>query len=223
MPESLPDDVRAWLEAPRAETEQTAAWWDQTMQARDWFAMPAVRPGHAAMLLCRFNPHSPADASAWPDADTDATSAADHKAIAAWCESIEGRHALAQWWELAQAAGYKVHPWIGDYVLAGGDIGAREPGSADDHVKARRRDILAPAIERAQREALDPWDAAEVMAILQAHARQAPPPAPLLGVDEDGLKWDNPRSKDGGPSWLSRDALALRLRRKRPTGHDRPR
>lgn len=53
--------------------------------------------------------------------------------------------------------------------------------------KLTRRDILTPAIEAAQRECADPFDAPAVWAALVHKANASKPP--LLGVSDEGIKW----------------------------------
>jgi hypothetical protein len=73
-----------------------------------------------------------------------------------------------------------------------------------------RRDTLTPVIEQAQQQCSNPWDTAEVWAVLSAMAEKRVPP--LLGAIEDGIQW----RKDGDVEIFSRKSLAERIRRTKP-------
>ena len=79
--------------------------------------------------------------------------------------------------------------------------------STRHHSTKERRDSLWPVIEHAQRECSDQNDAAEVWARLQVLAEKKMPP--LIGCEEEGLQYLH----QGAVSVLSRNALALRLKR----------
>jgi len=89
------------------------------------------------------------------------------------------------------------------------------------NAKIRRDDALWPLIQKAQRASAEPWRARVVWATLHAMTTaEDGPPYPLLGVDDDALKWDY----DGEVRWLSRHAFDERLRRERlRLGHAKPR
>lgn len=95
------------------------------------------------------------------------------------------------------------------------DPTARQRNSAPKKpVERRRRDLLAPLVEQAQRECQDPTDAPAVFSVLREWAKRTPPRAPLIGVTEDGrLQWLDSNDK---PQEL--DARALRKRVQRRTG-----
>lgn len=58
--------------------------------------------------------------------------------------------------------------------------------------RAKRRDLLVPLIERAQREVDAHDDASAVFALIRSWAKQKSPPAPLIGVtDGGGIQWLN--------------------------------
>lgn len=77
-----------------------------------------------------------------------------------------------------------------------------------------RRDILAPAVEEAQRRCARPLDAAAVWAALVVLADERFPP--LIGCTEDGVQYH----RDGEAGIFTRDALSKRLKRarERPDG-----
>ena len=76
----------------------------------------------------------------------------------------------------------------------------------------RRRDLLAPLVEKAQRECSNPSDSAEVFALLRNWAQIRPPLPPLFGVTEDGcIQW---RDSNDNPKELSIDALRGRINRR---------
>lgn len=73
-----------------------------------------------------------------------------------------------------------------------------------------RRDVLTPAIETAQKECPDPFDAPAVWAVLVSMAGAGA--APLLGTSDEGIKWlgSNDEAK-----FLSLKGLRERLNRKK--------
>lgn len=75
--------------------------------------------------------------------------------------------------------------------------------------KLQRRDLLAPLIERAQRECSDPLDAPAVFGVLMrmAEAREKPF---IGGITEDGIQWDD---GDDKMHYFSKKMLSDRLRR----------
>jgi len=56
-------------------------------------------------------------------------------------------------------------------------------------LKKRRRDLLSPLIEKAQSEALDKFDAAEIMLKLRSMVNHEI--GPLYGIVSDGIEWGN--------------------------------
>ncbi len=62
------------------------------------------------------------------------------------------------------------------------------PQSAPTKPK-RRRDLLAPLIEAAQRECMPSDDVPAIFAVLRAWATSKPPRPPLLGVTNSGIQW----------------------------------
>ncbi len=75
-----------------------------------------------------------------------------------------------------------------------------------------RRDVLTPAIETAQKECPDPFDAPAVWAVLVSMAGAGA--APLLGASDEGIKWLNSNDE---PRFLTLKNLRERLNRKRKT------
>jgi hypothetical protein len=73
--------------------------------------------------------------------------------------------------------------------------------------KSRRRDTLAPVIERAQRQSLDKNDTAQVWAQLQAMADDAQ--APLISSTKEGVKYH----RAGADALFKREDLRKRLKR----------
>lgn len=76
--------------------------------------------------------------------------------------------------------------------------------------RGKRRDLLAPAIEDAQRSCTDIFDAPAVWAKLRLMAEQGR--RPFIGVSEDGLKWVN---SDDDTQFLSLNNLRDRLKRQK--------
>lgn len=91
--------------------------------------------------------------------------------------------------------------------------------------KPKRRDLLAPLIEAAQKACEDPRDAAAVFTSLRTWAQSKPPRAPLVGVTNDGrIQWSD---SNDTPQELNSKALAKRLMRQRnaaskPTSRHQP-
>ena len=75
--------------------------------------------------------------------------------------------------------------------------------------KLQRRDLLAPLIERAQRECSDPLDTPAVFAVLMrmTEAREKPF---IGGITEDGIQWED---GDDKMHYFSKKMLSDRLRR----------
>jgi hypothetical protein len=73
-----------------------------------------------------------------------------------------------------------------------------------------RRNLLTPVIEAAQKECGNPSDAAAVWAVLMQMART--PKLPLLGLTDDGIKWQDPNDE---PKFFTIKNLRDRLRRTR--------
>lgn len=82
--------------------------------------------------------------------------------------------------------------------------------SASSAPARRRRDVLTPAIEAAQKKCQDPFDAPAVWAVLVSMAGAGA--APLLGASDEGIKWlgSNDEAK-----FLSLKGLRERLNRKK--------
>lgn len=116
--EWLYDDTRLTTEDAKA---HNVAWWDATLRARDWCAMPRIEPADAAMLLCRYNPASRDDVAGWLDSSTLELTAEDHKIVAAWCRLVGGTHSLIEWHRMATESEVRVHPWLNGYLKSGGD------------------------------------------------------------------------------------------------------
>lgn len=81
------------------------------------------------------------------------------------------------------------------------DSASSAPGNA-------RRDLLVPVIEAAQRECEDPFDPPAVWAALSQMAQAGK--RPLVGVTEDGIKWND---AEDNPQFFKLASLRDRLRR----------
>lgn len=81
------------------------------------------------------------------------------------------------------------------------------PHSVVHRLRGARRDSVAPAVEAAQRRCEDPFDSAEVWAVLEAMAQAKVPP--LFGCTDEGIQY----LRNGQPDNLTRDALAKRVAR----------
>ncbi|MEI6195784.1 MAG: hypothetical protein WCS42_15800 [Verrucomicrobiota bacterium] len=80
--------------------------------------------------------------------------------------------------------------------------------------KAKRADRLAAVIEMARGQAVNPDDWTSVWAALVELAQSPSRPAPLLGYDEDGVKYET--YNEAKPvAWLKRDAFRQRARRQK--------
>lgn len=101
------------------------------------------------------------------------------------------------------------------HILVNGDDAARV--AAVPHVapmqnapttrRRTRRDLMIPAIEAAQRDCKDPYDAAEVWTVLVRRSQEGC--GPMFGVTEDGIQWKNSEDET---EYLSRKNLGDRLR-----------
>jgi hypothetical protein len=92
---------------------------------------------------------------------------------------------------------------------------APEQVQAAGHNKKGRNDAMRPLIEKAQKNADNPEDAAEVFNIIKRWALSKEPPAPLMGdlnSNADAVLWEN---SNGVTQALNKKALAKRLGRRR--------
>jgi hypothetical protein len=92
---------------------------------------------------------------------------------------------------------------------------AHEQVQAAGHKKKGRNDAMRPLIEKAQKKADNPEDAAEVFNIIKAWALSKEPPAPLMGdlnPNADAVLWED---SNGVTQALNKKALAKRLGRRR--------
>jgi hypothetical protein len=71
-------------------------------------------------------------------------------------------------------------------------------------------------------KAADPAEWTSVWAELVSLARSPTRPAPLLGADEEGVKYESV-AHDDGVAWLTRDALRMRITRTQPHANARKR
>jgi hypothetical protein len=77
----------------------------------------------------------------------------------------------------------------------------------------KRRDLLVPLVEAAQKACDSAGDAAAVFTKLKTWAKENKPRAPLVGVTEDGrIQW---RDSNDTPKELDKKALAKRLQRQK--------
>lgn len=124
---------------PEQRAAELVGWYDATLGASHWFAMPAVAPTPAAMLLCQQDPNS-VDAERVKFITTDATTPDDFICLQQRIEAeamVRPLHrTLLHWLEFARASKLRYHPWIDEYVEAAGlDVGA--PGvNASGHATA---------------------------------------------------------------------------------------
>jgi hypothetical protein len=91
---------------------------------------------------------------------------------------------------------------------------APEQVQAAGHKKKGRNDAMRPLIEKAQKNADNPEDAAEVFNIIKRWALSKEPPAPLMGdlnSNADAVLWEN---SNGVTQALNKKALAKRLGRR---------
>jgi len=82
----------------------------------------------------------------------------------------------------------------------------------------KRRDLLSPVIEAAQRECGEPYDAPAVFAVLKNFAESQKKPL-IGGVTEDGIQWEDEK---GEPQFLSLKNLRERLNRQKRRGSPVP-
>ena len=83
-----------------------------------------------------------------------------------------------------------------------------ESASGVIHSTKARRDLMAPAIETAQRECMDEFDAPAVWAVLVHMAGAGK--SPLMGVSDEGIKWQDANDE---PQFFTLKNLRDRLRR----------
>lgn len=117
-------DQERELERKR-EQERSIGWWDATLDAHHWFAMKAMTPREAAMVLCGLNPLSPDDQDpehthtegdgSWPRKFGLLLRVFEEEARA----SNEHR-TLMDWRIIAKERGLPYHEWIEKYREARG-------------------------------------------------------------------------------------------------------
>lgn len=138
--------VREWQELCEI---HHIGWYDATIEAGHWFALAAVEPSEAAMLLCQFNPNADSLASA-EQSENEETSPEQLKRLRRRFEDLQNTvplcRSLAAWLEFAIGANLKHHSWARRYRDAL-QAGARSttpapvvpvpatPGSASSGVK----------------------------------------------------------------------------------------
>ena len=97
----------------------------------------------------------------------------------------------------------------------------QETGMVRHHIgKTLGHDVMTPLIGKAQAASSDPLDVAEVWAAMCAMADLRPPPAPLIGRDDESLKY-----RSGGADVVelfTRKKLGQRLKRMAEKARKRP-
>lgn len=80
------------------------------------------------------------------------------------------------------------------------------------HPKQQRQDLLTPIINKLQSQCTDPFSAAELWPKLVSLASGEDPPPPLIGYNDDFIKWEKELDKI---AHLSKKALSERLRKQK--------
>lgn len=116
-----------WNKSDEELAAETIGWWDEVLNANEWFALNAVDPVQAALLVCCFNPHEGESIDAVvADAmtqTTDHTGPQDFKVLRTRFMDVAStepnkRRTLRQWLALAKDARLRVHPWADEYLAA---------------------------------------------------------------------------------------------------------
>lgn len=95
------------------------AWYDETLNASDWWALSGLDPDEAAMLLCEQDPHE----EPTPEKTTTSeTTPLDYRKLLRAFEDAAKREprprTLSDWHRHASAAGLRYHSWIDRYILS---------------------------------------------------------------------------------------------------------
>lgn len=106
--------------------ERKVGWWDVTMDARTWLSMPNVKPEHAAMVLSRLNPNSPAVCEDPESIYVDGDESSPHRyrlllrVFESEASTAPKPRMLLEWRTIAQQHNLRYHSWIDDYTNAMG-------------------------------------------------------------------------------------------------------
>ncbi|ACB35727.1 hypothetical protein Lcho_3471 [Leptothrix cholodnii SP-6] len=117
------EEMEVARHAPESDAMLCIGWYDATMDAAHWFAMKAIGPEMAAMLLCRYNPNTETLAAA-EHSTNDKTRPRHLVQLRQRFEDINrtdpSNRALVDWLRIARELELRYHSWIDQYV---GDAG----------------------------------------------------------------------------------------------------
>ena len=220
-------------------TDFAVAFYSACLDLDHWTGLTAVQPLEAAMLLNNENPLSKLAHSGSVEIQKLLRVFEDHSAVQParrtlldWVQVAQERKAkhdstvaeavLA----IAGAAGLEIakqptpskNPVVDTSSEPDGSQHICSNSSFDEHSltialrpRAKRRDLLAPLIEKAQREVDAHDDASAVFALMRSWAKLKSPPAPLIGAtDGGGIQWLN--HADEGKE-LTISSLSKRIKR----------
>lgn len=125
--------------------DEWIGWYDSTMRAEHWLALPVVQPLDAAMVLCQFNPdESKID---WTVTTNDQTNPQDHAELLRNLQAADAvdpkKRTLRQWWDLAIDRGWKHHSWIDQYIEYK-DLQTESTGSTSQSINQANTRVWTP-------------------------------------------------------------------------------
>lgn len=186
-----------------------------------WAALTDVAAREAAMLLSLHNPRKEsfeeAKTTRRPNMSEWHLEHLDRRLANYAAQNPRPCRSLRAWYSAAREMKIKLDPEAVSFMehvarrMESDSTPASPPVVAEGANSARRRtrrDILTPAIEAAQKECGDPFDAPAVWAVLVQMAQNKK--RSLLGVSEDGIKWLGANDE---PKFLNLNSLRDRLRR----------
>lgn len=195
---------------PALSLERKVGWWDDTMDARTWLSMPNVKPEHAAMVLSRLNPNSPAVCEDPESIYVDGDESSPHRyrlllrVFESEASTAPKPRMLLEWRAIAQKHNLRYHSWIDDYADAIGVPAERQsiPEVIENSINSANDDPLGkmPRTEVGKLTVKAAWEmecetgerttADIVMARLQAWANARPNNHPaLIKVIPHGVVW----------------------------------
>ena len=217
-------DMRGDLSDIKTESDRQAesfGFYSVFLDLEHWAALTDVAAREAAMLLSLHNPRKEsfeeAKTTRRPDMSEWHLEHLDRRLANYAAQNPRPCRSLLAWYSAAREMKIKLDPEAVSFMehvarrMESDSTPASPPVVAEGANSAQRRtrrDILTPAIEAAQKECGDPFDAPAVWAVLVQMAQNKK--RSLLGVSEDGIKWLGANDE---PKFLNLNSLRDRLRR----------
>lgn len=218
---------------PALSQERKVGWWDFIMDARTWLSMPNVKPEHAAMVLSRLNPNSPAVCEDPESIYVDGDESSPHRyrlllrVFESEASTSPKHRTLMEWRAIAQQYNLRYHTWIDDYAEAMGAPAseqavfdtikntssiANDPPAKMPAPKRQRQDALAVELDEIL-VSMTIRKPAKVMAELRKQIGK--PITCILRNVGDGIEWEN---NHGNVKALTIRMLGERIKEWKKTG-----